>query len=823
VYRPPDFGVNFFLDELEMQFSEIVGECDIMFCMGDLNINLFHCDREPGSSLVALLDGLGLTQLIDSPTRITATSSTLIDLIITNKPDIAMDSGTLDVQIADHDIIFSILYIRKEKQSPIYKTYRDFRHLNEETLYNDLMSLPLHFMFHMETVSEKVEFLNNSLHGLLDIHAPVKTSRITKPFSPWLTDNVRLLLNFKRSALNKFKRTQLEKDFKRYKSLRNLATTVTRIEKKAYLNHKLSTHNTKELWRGLRNMNIISHKSTKIPDELNDVNLINQHFVSSVPPPNSHDELMQYYRNNKLLDNSELFNFKFVSTAEVGKIVCDISSNATGSDGLNITIIKLCTPYIINFITHIVNVCIETNDFPRQWKTSIVRPLPKISEPSTFNDLRPISIQCVLAKVLEKCMEIQIRSYIDENDIFPQTQSGFRSGHGCDTALLHITDDIIAAQDRGLLTAVILLDYSKAFDTISHTILASVLSFIGFAENAINLIFQYLTDRVQVVSVDNRMSLPLRVVSGVPQGSILGPLLFSIYTSQLPGCLKTCNIHMYADDTQLYYSFHRDGIKEASQCINDDLNALSTLSHKHSLVLNPSKSAVVLFGKYDLALINNFNIAINNQTLPLKTVCKNLGLHIDSGLKFKEHVSQCIKKAYSNLKLIFHNRKYLNVQLKQNLCNCLVLSQFNHCDVVYGPCLSAFDSERIQRLQRSCLRLIHGVRKFEPISHKLRSTGWLNMYNRRLLHSLTLFHKIITNRAPPYLYNKIRFRTDVHNLNLRHRNTITIPSHRTTFFKRSFCYNVAKCYNMCTPVQKQLSVKAFKKQMRTFLFKRQCE
>ena len=161
---------------------------------------------------------------------------------------------------------------------------------------------------------------------------------------------------------------------------------------------------------------------------------------------------------------------------------------------------------------------------------------------------------------------------------------------------------------------------------------------------------------------------------------------------------------------------------------------------------------------------------------------------MDKDLRFSEHVSKGLQKAYLNLKFIYNNREFCSRKHKAMLCESLVLSQLNG-DVVYGPCLSAVDANRIEKVQNSCLRLIFGIRKFERISHTLQLAGWLNMKNRRLLHSMVLFFKILSNKSPPYLINKITYRCDVHNLNIRFRGTLTPPATET--FKHSFSYNVA--------------------------------
>lgn len=238
-------------------------------------------------------------------------------------------------------------------------------------------------------------------------------------------------------------------------------------------------------------------------------------------------------------------------------------------------------------------------------------------------------------------------------------------------------------------------------------------------------------------------------------------------------------------------------MREACDKVNVDLQSLSEFSKGHALVLNPQKSAAMLFGRRldrerSLGLVEVF---IDGDRVPIVNVFKNLGLYMDNSFRYKKHISECLRRAYCNLKEIYSIRRALDSKAKSLLCNSLVLSHFNYCDIVYGPCLDSRDRSRIQKLQNSCLRLVFGLRKFDRISHKLNDLRWLNMLNRRHLHASCMFWRLLITRTPPYLYAKIQFRTDVHTLNLRHRGRLTPPKHNTEFFKRSFSYCVAKLCN----------------------------
>lgn len=306
----------------------------------------------------------------------------------------------------------------------------------------------------------------------------------------------------------------------------------------------------------------------------------------------------------------------------------------------------------------------------------------------------------------------------------------------------------------------------------------------------------------------------------MPQGSILGPLLFTLYTSQLTNNLEHASVHLYADDTQLYMSFPPEHILDINNILTNDLNLLLKNSIHHCLELNPKKCQALLFGRSQSRdqFKDQLHLSLNNEVIKCSPVARNLGLLLDVNLRFSEHISSCIKKAFGNLKLIFNQRHLLSLDVKKSLCESLVLSQFSFCDTLYGPCLLERDVRRIQLIQNCCVRMIGGIRRFDRgVSDKMREIGWLNMAERRVFHSLVLYNKIIFKKEPDYLYKKIKFRYDAHTLDLRYKMTITPPLHRTSLLQRSFGYQVSLLYNKIPVNFKNIPPERFKNSIRCII------
>ncbi|VEN38354.1 unnamed protein product [Callosobruchus maculatus] len=822
LYRPPSKNVSEFLINLEDNLIESFLNSNDIICGGDINIDFMDCQNKHVQAFCDCLEMFNLTQIVDSPTRITKTSSSLIDVIVVPKDINVSTKGAVDIGcVSDHLLVYCGLDLKCAVPDVKHSRFRNFKRIDKNLLQDLLLLSPFQDIFYIPSINEKVSYFNSIIINIFDTVAPLREMKHMNFKPPWLTDNVRLLMSLRDKAFSKFKRTRRPSHWDYYKLLKNYTTNALRREQSAYFMHCCynSHGNSKDLWKRLRKLDIMNNsKTANIPIEYDDPNKINDHFLSPSNIVNPDAEKINFYNNNYCKHFEQLFSFNLVSETIIYKYLTEIKSSAMGADGINIEMLLLCCPYILPFITHIINSCLLENVFPDSWKVAKVFPLPKKNSITSMSDLRPISILPVLSKILEKIIKFQFIRHLDKYTILPPYQSGFRQGFSCTSALLDVTDDIIKEIDDGNTTALVLLDYSKAFDTINHQLMLAILKYIGCTNEVVKLFSDYLSHRYQFVETSIGASDRRPVLCGVPQGSVLGPVLFSVYSAGITSSLRHSKPYLYADDTQIKFSFQHTQVQSAISLINEDLNILAKESISHQLTINPLKSTVLLFGKHKNDIKDIFKISIGNTIIPHANFARNLGLILDSDLRFSKHIDKCISRSYGRLKLLYPYRHIFSTKLKILLCDILVLSLFNYCDVIYGPCLTKNDINRVQKVQKSCLRYVFGVRRYDPVSYKLPEAGWLDMRERRELHAAVLFHKIILYKTPPYLYNKITFRTDIHNINLRFRGLISQPRHCTAMFTRSFSHNIYKLYNQVPTNLKSLPVSIFKVKFKHLLF-----
>ena len=813
-YRPPKTNIGVALEQLDEVLSFVFPTVDYVVCLGDINVNLLNLNNP----VAECFDSYGFRQVISEPTRETEHSATLLDPIFVSDPNIVGKAGVVDAEgVSDHKLTFCEIKLKVCKFQPKIIQYRDFKYFNFVSFRRELSLLPWMDVVYEPDINKKVALFSSMILNLFNAHAPVRTARVTRPKAPWLTEGIRHAMKERDLAMSRFKSTRAPEDHARYKMLRNSTLALVRRAKSAHVDAVASENNSRTTWKALADLNVKQEKRNYIPEHLVDVEKINEYFCSVFSRKDC-SELVNFY-NEKTPLQGETFNFALVTVDDVNRALFSIKSDAFGCDSISLRMLKYCSPFIDPFIAHLVNVCLENGFFPDSWKLSIVRPIPKTAAPEAHSDLRPISLLPVLSKILERVAYTQISDYVNTKNILPQNQSGFRKGFSTAAVLSGVLDDIVSDLDSGRVSLLLLLDFSKAFDTINHTLMCAKLRYYGFSDCSLSFVRTYLSGRTQRVVVGDSFSSIAPVNSGVPQGSILGPLLFIMYTADILEKIADCSYSAYADDTQLRYSFYPQEYHVAEYVVNGEANMIHELSEQHGLQLNPGKSAVIVFGGARAREIGRvLALEIGGCRVPVVESAKSLGVVLDSQLKFIDHLNSLIKKAFLSLKILYSNRFFLSKKLRTILAESQVLSHFNYCSFVYGSFLNLREQKKIQRVQNSCVRFIFGLRKFDHISHLYSELRWLDMRTRRKLHFAVFTQKIVTTSVPRYLKTKLTTRSTIHSRITRYRGQLAIPRHTTALFRRGFSYQAAHTYNTLPGHLKIISnLQHFKKKYKKML------
>lgn len=821
LYRPPSANLVQCLDDLENIITEILPQYDFVIFGGDLNVDFLNLNSNSLNLLKVFLHKYNLEQIVTQATRVTDTSQTLIDLIVVTDISLINTTNNIDLEnISDHCLVSCNLFLRKPKPDIKLRTYRDYSSFDYNNFLDDLYRMNWDNVYNKEHPDDIIYFLNEKLNSLFNVHIPLKTSRFTRAPAPWLTDNLKLMIKLRKKALSKYKKYKTESAKREYKELRNFVTMAVRNEKKAYLNSKLKS-SPADFWRTTKYLNINPGHLDRVCNTLSP-EVFNDFFVNGVPTVQSayNQDIIDMY-DGKLHPNvADVFEFSNVTQDTVERHLSRINTKARGVDGFDIKLISLLVPHLTPHITFLINRCLSSGTFPSLWKKANVVPIPKTNQAVNPCDYRPISILCPMSKILEKIVADQLSYHFNANRILPINQSAYRQGYSTTTALLSVSDDLLKAQDVGQSSCLVLLDYSKAFDTLCHGILLKKLKFFGLGDMATNFMNSYLSNRQQRVILDNKASNFLSTCKGVPQGSVLGPLLFSVYTSDFTNFLSKCQSHQYADDMQIYFSFPYTNRIEAAHIISKDLQSIARVSSAHKLILNSEKTKVVLFGK-DKEKVGddaNFKIVMNGITLSYSNSCKNLGINMDNDMRFETHVAHLLKLSYFKLKTLYILKDLLSTDVRLQLCNSLVLSGLGYCDVLYWPALTLKNKISLQRLQNYCIKFCYNLRKYDHVTTLYTRSGWLNLDERFKLHFASLIFKIIRLQTPSYLFEKLIPRSDIHNRYTRHRGLYQVPRHGTAAFQRSFSYNAPHIFNSLPDHVKNCpSIATFKHRFRRYL------
>ena len=801
--------------------------------MGDFNINLLNIDTHlPSSEFIESFYSFGIFPLINKPTRVTDNSTTLIDNIFSNEVlNENMINGIFYTKITDHFPIFSINCNKVIEKPKLVRKARSYSKKNIELFEQKLQGNKFHDVTEILDGKNAFDTFYKRFCLLYEECFPIKqVKQGYKNKKGWLTEGLKKSIKKKNSLYIRTKRSPTSENNQLYKTYKTNLNKLLRIEERKYYADLLESNksNLKKLWIIIKDV-INKKKSSTIPKSFrigNDIvtdrkrisEKFNKFFTNigkdlAKKIPRVQRDPLSYLTS----EYQESIFLEPVIETEVERIITTLKNASPGFDGIHSKIIKSTYKCYIKPLTHVLNLSLSQGFFPNQMKIARVVPLHKNGDHSNVSNYRPVSILPLFSKIMERLMYDRLVSFINKHNILYKFQFGFRNKHSTNMALIVLIDKIVSAIDKGEVVIGIFLDLKKAFDTVNHNILLQKLHKLGIRGVAHKWLSDYLCNRQQFVSFDGVDSKYEKIICGVPQGSILGPLLFLLYVNDMANVSDLLVPIVFADDTNIFLS--GKNVNETINIFNIELcNVIEWLS-ANQLSLNIAKTHYMVFKSSMRKIEQNANLTINNHLLEKVTQTKFIGVTLDSSVNWTNHIQTIRNKVSRGLGIIIKAKKVFNLPTLITLYNSFIFPHLIYCIEVWGNAPDIYLTSLLN-LQKKVVRIMrsaHYLSESAPIFRYLNLLPLKYIYKQRI--SLFMF-KFIKNMLPNVM-NEIFIRnSDLNRRNTRQDSKLHIPLCRTTLFQNTMRYQGAKEWNSVSDeIDYFCSEQTFKKRLKKYYFK----
>lgn len=846
IYRPPTTAPTsaFFAELSDLLVSmELRYKHPVIIC-GDLNCRGTSCNTTDERLSQALTD-LGYMQHVSCATR----ENSLLDIIATKTSDDLIHRVKVQdsYQMSDHCLITCDVNDSLPKSEVSTFTWRalkgmDYAALDIQLGKSPLLSEPVAPDY---DVDKYLSDVNSLVVSALDTTAPLKTRRRTcsrAPTDAFMAPEAVASKRKRRRLERLWKRTGSDRVRKLYReACRSTNRVINQSRAKVLADRINIARNYGKLrWREFNNLLHVKRCSGEGPkgrpksfavdyskfllDKINTLQLkclALLHSVSNSVTFNSFE--MPFF-------GTQLSSLKPVTKAEVANLINTTQLKSSPNDVFPSSLIKSCHNSFSIIIANLANLSFAQGRFPQSFKTAQITPLLKKPnlDASDLANYRPISNLSTTSKLLERLALSRLSPHLLSSKNFNPFQSAYRKKHSTETALLNTLSDFYAHIDSGASVLAISLDLSSAFDTVPHNKLLHRLQHtFGITDTALSWLESYLSDRHQYVYAENVSSPALPVTTGVPQGSVLGPLLFSAYTCPLHHLISSygLNHQQYADDTIVYSTVppnsHFHAVSNLERCVS----TLCLWFADNGLSVNPSKSDAALFStrqrlqKHKTSGLKTVNIL--DSIIPISDTLTVLGVTLDSSLSFDKHCSKTVQSCLYHLRALRHIRPLLNTSDAELLSCCLVQSRLDYCNSLLAH-TSKDNLHKLQRMQNSAARLTYAYNSthHSPSQSILADHHWLPVTQRITFKVATITHSVTTCREPGYLQALLIPYDPARPLRSSCASLLSTPRTHLTLSDQSFSIMAPKTWNsLSLSLRTTSSHEAFRKNLKTELFR----
>ena len=788
---------------------------DSIVILGDFNIDLLGEENNDTLDFISELVSKGFIELISVPTRESDSSKTLLDHIwVCSK--FRSQTGVVCSGISDHHATFlSIEHKPKADKGPNTFQKREINSAKISMLEQNLVHTDWSSVTNEKNPVIAYKNFFQLFYKTFNMHCPVITKRIKNkrdiPLHPWMTKGLLVSRKRKEKLLKEKLKLKTEESKLKFYEYKRLYEKIIMNAKMTFYKREFesASGNSKKTWDILKEATKLGNKNVKpnfpssfkkgegmTKNTLEIANGFNEYFATvgskiaqEIVKP---DEKAEDFVGG----SSKVFKFQEICRESIIVYASKLKNkHSAGWDGLSSHVLKQITPSLIDPLTHIFNLSLRTGYIPPEFKVSRVIPLYKDGEKDVFGNYRPISLLTSFSKLFEIIVNEQIRNYFNCFQLFSKNQFGFRLGSEPSMAVSKFVDAIFKAQNE--ISLGIFIDARKAFDTIDHNILLKKLHRYGFHGAEIRLVENYLKNRYQVTEINGEVSNLIRILAGVPQGSILGPLLFLIYINDLPKA-SAFSSFLFADDTSLHMS--DKNLKNLEIRAGAELKLVERWFQANNMALNSKKTKYILFQVPNSCKNNMFELKLGGEILSRvsstteEKFVKLVGVALDENLSFKHHVKQIKVKLNRANFILAKSGKFLTQEIRVLVYNTLVKSVLEFSSWVYGNSGKTIINE-LFILQKKIVRNVMGVKRRVHTNSIFSKLGLLKLSDLIEYNTRVVGWKIWYGKAPENLIEGYEKTSLARNTRSSNDQNFKVPFCKKEKLKVASCYSVTNCWN----------------------------